>query len=679
MRVALRGHSKECRKWSLSLFLLLQFRRMRKIVNIRRVVFALLFFIGLSLLSGFPLQGMTDDEFLDMVEEKTFWFFWDEANPSNGLIQDRARNFASDIYDYSSIASVGFGLTAICVAHSRGWINYDEAYNRILTTLKTFRDGPVVNEHGFFYHYLDMDIGARYDINSELSSIDTTLFLAGSLFAGQYFKGTEVETIADELYRAADWIWMSDNGAHEFVNMSWKPESGFGSSYWDSYNEGVLLDVLAIGSPIHPKNINCWTDMARPNGAYAGYTLIYASPNNPLFVHQYPHIWIDFRRKEYNGINYFENSRDATLANRQFCIDHKDDIEDDGDDYFTTYGSQCWGLTSGDDPDGGYTSYGAEPGGGLNDDGTVQPTGSAGSIMFTPEESIEALKYMYDNHKDFIWGKYGFCDGFNLDRVLDDWRSDDVIGISQGAIMLAIENYRTGMVWDVFMQISYISDAMEKTGFSDTGDNTRPEKIDLRAEKGSNTGEVILRWTAPGDDQNIGKASEYIIRYSEREITNYAKWCEANDVIDEPVPKNAGGGEVFVVGNLTPRKKYYFAIRAVDDVGNKSILSNSPSASSQREKSRLSKIYPNPFYPAKDRTANISYNLTEGANVVIELYNIAGELVKEWNEGYKSEGEHEVGWEGKNRGERRVSSGIYIILLRENGVAVDRKKMAIIK
>jgi len=458
---------------------------MRKGVNIRRVFLALLFFIGLSILSGFPAQGMTDEEFLDMVQEETFWFFWDEANPSNGLIQDRATNFTSHAYDCASIASVGFGLTAICVAHSRGWISYNEAYNRILTTLKTFRNGPVQDVNGFFYHYLDMDTGARYG-SCEVSSIDTALFLAGALFAGQYFKGTEIETIADELYRAADWEWMSNST--KFVNMSWTPESFFGTSYWDSFNEGVLLDVLAIGSPTHPKNVDCWSDMQRLSGSYGGYTLIYCSPNNPLFVHQYPHIWIDFRRKQYNTINYFENSRKATLANRQFCINHQDDTEDDSDDYYTTYSSKCWGLTSGDGPSG-YTAYGAEPGGGLNDDGTVQPTASAGSIMFTPEESIEALKYMYENYKDFIWGKYGFCDGFNLDRA-PDWKSEDVIGISQGATMLGIENYRTGMVWDIFMQIPYISDALNKMGFSDTGDNTRPEKIDLKSEAGSNTGDV---------------------------------------------------------------------------------------------------------------------------------------------------------------------------------------------
>jgi len=649
---------------------------MRTSINIRRVFFALLFFIQLSLLGGSPAQGMSDEEFLDMVEEETFWFFWNEANLSNGLIQDRARNFTSDIYNHASIASVGFGLTAICVAHSRGWVSYNEAYNRILTTLKTFRNGPVENEHGFFYHWLDMDTGARYD-TCEVSSIDTALFLAGALFAGQYFKSTEIETIADELYRAADWEWMSNST--KFVNMSWKPE-GFGSSYWDSFNEGVLLDVLAIGSPTHPKNVDCWTDMTRPPGTYAGYTLIYCQPNNPLFVHQYPNIWIDFRRKEYGGTNYFENSKKATLANRQFCIEYQDDTKDDGDDYYTTYGSKCWGLTAGDDPDplDGYTAYGALPGGGGNDDGTVQPTASAGSIMFTPEESIEALKYMYDNYKSNIWGKYGFCDGFNLDRV-SDWRADDVIGISQGATMLAIENYRTGMVWDVFMQIPYVTDALNKMGFSDTGDNTRPEKINLKSEEGTDTGEVVLEWTAPGDDGSVGRANEYIIRYSEREITNYAAWCEANDVTGEPVPKDAESEETFTVSNLTPGRKYYFAVRAVDDVGNKSILSSSPSASPERKKSKLNKIYPNPFYPAKDRIATISYNLNREANVVIEVYNIAGELVKEWNEGYKSEGEHQTDWEGRNRGERQVSSGIYIILLRENGLAADKKKMAVIR
>ena len=188
-----------------------------------------------------------------------------------------------------------------------------------------------------------------------------------------------------------------------------------------------------------------------------------------------------------------------------------------------------------------------------------------------------------------------------------------------------------------------------------------------------------MSWTAPGDDENVGRATEYIIRYSEKEITNYARWCEANDVTGEPIPKVAGSEETFRVGNLTPGRRYYFAIRAVDDVGNKSSLSNSPSASPERKKSKLTKIYPNPFTPAKDGTVTISYNLTGGANVVIEIYNIAGEQVKEWSEGYKSEGEYHTGWNGKNRGMGRVGSGIYIILLRENGVAMDRKKMAVIK
>ncbi len=656
--------------------MLLYSTTMRKIINVRRAFFALLFFIVLSSLWRVDAQGLTDDEFLDMAEEKTFWFFWDEANPSNGLIQDRATNFTSHTYDRASIASVGFGLTAICVAQSRGWISYDDAYDRILTTLKTFRDGPVQDVYGFFYHWLNINTGQRYG-SCEVSSIDTTLFLAGALFAGQYFKGTEIETIADELYRAADWIWMSDDGAHQFVNMSWKPVEGFGSSYWNSFNEGVLLDVLAIGSPTHPKNADCWTDMTTPVGSYKGYTLIYCSPNNPLFVHQYPHIWVDFRRKEYAGVNYFENSESATLANRQFCIDHHDDVEDVDDDY-TTYSSKCWGLTSGDDPDSGYTAYGAEPGGGLNDDGTVQPTAAAGSIGFTPGESIETLRYMYDNYESFIWGKYGFCDGFNLDRS-PDWRADDVIGISQGATMLAIENHRTGMVWDVFMQIPYITDALNKMGFSDTGDNTRPGKIELKVENGSNTGEVILKWNAPGDDGNVGRATEYVIRYLEREITNYATWCEASDLSGEPIPKNVGREETFAVRNLTPGRKYYFAIRAVDDVGNKSLLSSSPSASPERKKSKLNQIYPNPFNPAKARTATISYNLSSAANVVIEVYNLTGERVEDWSEGYKPEGEHKTTWEGRNRAQKQVASGIYIVVLRENGVAVDRKKMAIVK
>jgi len=373
-----------------------------------------------------------DELFLDKLQQDIFRFFWEEANPKNGLIKDSSRNNAP-----CSIASCGFGLTAICIAESRGWISYNKAYKRVLTTLITFRD-KVYNQHGFFYHFLDMKTGKRV-WNCEVSSIDTALFLAGALFAGEYFKGTEVERVAKQIYERVDWKWMSRG---RFISMGWKPETGLFPSFWSSYNELMIIYALAIGSPTHPIEPRTWRLWGRPWGEYAGYKLVYC-PTGSLFVYQYSHAYIDFRQIDDNGINWFENSKNATLANRQFCIDNMDK--------YKTYGPNIWGLTASTGPYG-YKGYGAKPGYPKHD-GTICPAGAGGSITFTPELSIKALRYMYEKYGNKIYDKYGFRDAFNLER---NWFSKEHLGISQGIMILMIENYRTGMVWHYFMKNEYI-------------------------------------------------------------------------------------------------------------------------------------------------------------------------------------------------------------------------------
>ena len=374
----------------------------------------------------------SDDVFLDKVEKDIFRFFWEQANPKNGLIKDSSRPGAP-----CSIASTGFGLTAICIAESRGWISHEKAYKRILTTLLTFRD-KLHNEHGFFYHFLDMGSGKRV-WNCELSSIDTALFLAGALFAGEYFKGTEIEKVAKQIYERVDWQWMSRGN---FISMGWKPETGLFPALWSSYNELMIIYALAIGSPTHPIESKAWHLWQRPKGKYAGYELIYCFTGS-LFVYQYSHAWIDFRKLDDDSINWFENSVEATKANRQFCIDNMNK--------YKTYGPNVWGLTASVGPYG-YKGYGAKPGSPIHD-GTMCPAGAGGSIVFTPELSISALKYMYENYGNRIYDKYGFKDAFNLDK---NWYSYEHLGISQGIMMLMIENYRTGMVWEYFMKNEYI-------------------------------------------------------------------------------------------------------------------------------------------------------------------------------------------------------------------------------
>ncbi|UCD55691.1 MAG: hypothetical protein JSV93_02580 [Candidatus Omnitrophota bacterium] len=386
-------------------------------------------------------QGISGNEaFLDKLERDSFLYFVKEVNPENGLIKDSSRPGAP-----ASVAVAGFGLTALCIGESRGWMSEKEAYERILQILKTFKYN-VPHNKGFFYHFLDMRTGKRA-WNSEISSIDTALFLAGALSAGEYFKGTEVEKIARELYERVEWPWMM-NG-RKVMCMGWKPETGFLWYYWDSYSEAMILYALAIGSPTHPIDKDSWFEWKRTYDSYKDYDIIY-SYFGSIFTYQYSHAWIDFRQLYDGGdINYHTNSVNATLANREFCMDNRDNYE--------TYCENCWGLTACLGPTG-YKGYGAKPGAAFND-GTIAPCGMAASIAFADEECIKGLRFLYDNYKSFLYGKYGFKDAFNIDK---NWYAEEYLGIDQGATLLMIENYRTGMVWHAFMPIPSIQNWIKK-------------------------------------------------------------------------------------------------------------------------------------------------------------------------------------------------------------------------
>ena len=388
---------------------------------------------------------VSDDELLTLIQKKSFNFFWNEGNPNNGLLPDKAFNFKAGADPVASIASVGFALTAYPIGVEHQWITRNQAYDRTLKTLKFFRD-HVEREHGFFYHFVDMETGKRA-WNSEVSSIDTALFLAGALFSGSYFKGTEVEKLANQIYDRVDFPWMLNRG--KTLSMGWKPEGRFLKPRWNEYNEHMILYFLAIGSPANPISADSWKAIKRKVMAYGSYVLI-ACP--PLFTHQYSQCWIDFRGITDGNANYFKNSVMATLANRAFCLDQRNKYE--------TYSENVWGLTASDGPSG-YKAYGAEPGGAVHD-GTIAPTAAISSIVFTPELSINVARELYEKHRQMLWGRYGFTDSFNFDL---NWKSPYVLGIDVGPMLIMIENYRTGFVWRQFMKLAPIQKALREIGF----------------------------------------------------------------------------------------------------------------------------------------------------------------------------------------------------------------------
>ena len=399
-----------------------------------------------------------DSAFLQDLEQRSFAYFHEQSNPDNGLVADRAPADGRTVGKVASIAAVGFGLSAICVADHHAWIARDSARQRVLVTLRFLRD-TLPNEHGFFYHFVDMKTGQRI-WKCEVSSIDTALLIAGVLTAREYFRDDpaqrEIAELANRIYQRVDWPWML-NGTKTLA-MGWHPEKGFTAAHWDEFSEHTLLDLLAIGSPTHPLPAECWQAWRRgPIVTYAGRTYMQCPP---LFTHQFPHAWIDFRNQHDRWGNYWQNSVDATLAHRQFCID----LAAQSPEKFGNYSDRLWGITASDSSTG-YRGWGGPPTKGPIDpalDGTVVPCAAAGSLPFAPRECLATLRHMHDQYGHQIWGRYGFVDAFN---PRTGWVGPDCIGIDVGISLLMAENCRTGRVWQWFMRGPEIQRALNAAGF----------------------------------------------------------------------------------------------------------------------------------------------------------------------------------------------------------------------
>jgi hypothetical protein len=288
---------------------------------------------------------------------------------------------------------------------------------------------------------------------SEVSSIDTALLLAGVLTARQQFDyDPEIVRLATEIYRRVDFKWML-NGHPLLLSHGWKPETGFLKPRWDTYSEDSILYLLAIGSPTHAISPKSWYALWRDRYRYEGFSY-FTSIGVPLFMHQYAHAWIDYRnRRETRGdkIDYFQNSVNATLAHRAFCLTLSKE--------FPGYEENVWGITASDSVKG-YLAWGGPP----RDpaiDGTVVPSAAGGSLMLTPDVSVAALRTMREKYGQRAYGIYGFVDAFNPNS---GWVDSDVIGINVGIVLLSAENLRTGNVWGWFMRNREIPQAMEAIG-----------------------------------------------------------------------------------------------------------------------------------------------------------------------------------------------------------------------
>jgi len=432
------------------------------------------------------------EPFLLELQMRTFRFFWETANPQNGLIPDRYPTPS-----FSSIAAVGFGLTTYPVGVERGYITREQARQRVLVTLRFLAAAPQGPDpqgksayRGFFYHFLDMKTGARFE-DSELSTVDTAILVAGALFCQSYFDGSdpeevEIRALVNTIYERVDWRWAQPKGPA--ISLGWLPEEGFLPYDWRGYNEAMLVYLLALGSPTFPVDVDAWAEWTSTYDKHWGTIFgqeFLGFP--PLFGHQYTHVWADLRdiRDPYmqrRGLDYFENSRRAVYAQRAYAIANPRQCRD--------YGPTVWGITASDGPADleiedasgrrafrSYTARGIDPAG-KTDDCTLAPTAVVASIPFAPELAIPAAIDMHRRFGQHIYSKYGFFDAFNRTFLFDvplrhgrlvpnfGWVNVDYLGIDQGVMVAMLENYRSALVWRVMRNNPYLRRGLERAGFS---------------------------------------------------------------------------------------------------------------------------------------------------------------------------------------------------------------------
>lgn len=394
-----------------------------------------------------PPQGQA---LLDDLSRRAALFFWTQTDPTSGFTKDRAANLTDrDNYDVCSIASNGYALISAAVGAERGWHNRSNALIRArLIAKQTLEKAP--HHKGWFYHFFHWKTGTRV-WQSEVSSIDTAIFLSGAIVARQYFKDPTLSASVDAILARVDWNWMLTNGG-TLPNSTtfchgWRPETGWIPHRWASYCEHMMLYVLALGAnPSYPRTL--WTSWSRPVVEYRGFRTI---AGGPIFMHQMSHAFLDLKnRKDTLGWDYWQSSEQMTRANREYCIQNPKGFKD--------YGPLFWGLNACDNPDG-YGAFGA-PGWG-EDNGTVSPTGVAASIEFTPDIVIPTLNSMATKYPG-AYGRFGFSNALNPHR---NWIGPDVIGIDLGMAQAAIENHRDGFVRRMAMSHPFFSSGMQRAGF----------------------------------------------------------------------------------------------------------------------------------------------------------------------------------------------------------------------
>lgn len=406
-------------------------------------------------------KNLSDSALMDQVQKQTFRYFWDFAHPVSGLSRERSNEAFNYGGEVVTTGGTGFGVMAVIVATERKWIPRDTAARLLLKMVNFLLKSD--SYHGVFPHWLNGATGktipfSRKDDGADL--VETSYLFQGLLCARQYFTGDsreerELRNRIGWLWHDIEWNWFT-KGGEEVLYWHWSPNNGWAMNFpVRGFNECLIMYVLAASAERYPvssavyhrgwaesnffKNGKKFYDLELPLGFDYG---------GPLFFSQYSFLGLDPRGLKDRYADYWKQNQNHSLINYRYCVDNPKD--------FKGYGESCWGLTASDT----YNGYDAHSP--TNDNGTITPTAALSAFPYTPEYSMKAMKHFYQDLGDKIWSEYGFVDAFNETK---NWYAKSHLAIDQGPIVVMMENYRTGLLWKLFMSCPEVQKGLLKLGF----------------------------------------------------------------------------------------------------------------------------------------------------------------------------------------------------------------------
>ena len=399
---------------------------------------------------------ITDEKLLTLVQQKTFDYFWSHGHPVSGLARERLGSGNT-----VTAGGSGFGIMTLPVAVERGFITRAEAAER-LRTIVTFLRDKADRFHGVYPHWMNGETGRVIPFSSKDNGgdlVETAFLLQGLLTAAQYFDASgeaDIRAGIDAIWRAVEWDWYTQGG-QKALYWHWSPDQGWAMNMQISgWNEGLIVYVLAASSPTHAVGKEAYDSGWARSGGMRNGRMFYGTVlplgsdlGGPMFFAHYSFLGLDPRGLKDAYASYWDQNVAHARINHAYCAANPKG--------HAGYSDACWGLTASDYPKG-YTA--SSP---TNDRGTIAPTAALSSFPYVPEESLKALREFYYVYGDRLWGAYGFYDAFSLD---DSWFAKSYIAIDQGPIVVMMENYRTGLLWRLFMQDPDVQNGLSTLGFT---------------------------------------------------------------------------------------------------------------------------------------------------------------------------------------------------------------------